>query len=110
MNSVKPLAARFYQLKFGHAPVRTYLKGFGHPDHDRSWWCRGGGRTVAQTQEHLFGHFSPWKDRQRTLRKKVRKATGWRAGRCRHVQVFELLSVEKCYRAVMDFLAANHLG
>jgi len=30
MNSGKSLAARFYQLKSGHAPVGTYLKRFGH--------------------------------------------------------------------------------
>jgi len=48
MNSVKPLAARFYRLKSGHAPVGTYLKRFGHRDDDKCWWCGGGSRT-AQT-------------------------------------------------------------
>ena len=28
MNSVKPLAARFYRLKSGHVPVSTYLTPF----------------------------------------------------------------------------------
>jgi len=37
----------------------------------------------------------------------VGKATGWRAGRCRHVQVSELLAMEKCDKVVMDFLAAT---
>jgi ribonuclease HI len=87
MNSVKPLAARFYRLKSGNAPVGTYLKRFGHRDDDKCWWCGGGGRTVAQTQEHLFRHC-----------------------RCRHVQVSELLSMEKCDKAVMDFLAATDVG
>jgi hypothetical protein len=41
------------------------------------------------------------------LWKEVRKATGWRAGKCRHMQVSELLSMEKCDKAVMDFLAAT---
>jgi hypothetical protein len=110
MNSVKPLAARFYRLKSGHAPVGTYLKRFGHRDNDKCWWCGGGSRTAAQTREHLFRHCSRWKDQQKTLWKEVGKATGWRAGRCRHVPVSELLSMEKCDKAVMDFLAATDVG
>jgi len=112
MNSVKSLAARFYRLKSGHAPVGTYLKRFGHRDDDKCWWCGGGGRAAAQTQtqEHLFRHCSRWKDQQKTLWKEVGKATGWRAGRCRHVQESELLSLEMCDKAVMDFLAATDVG
>jgi hypothetical protein len=91
------------------APVGTYLKRFGHRDDDKCWWC-GGGRTVAQTREHLFRHCSRWRDQQKTLWKEVGKATGWRAGRCRHVQVSELLSMEKCDKAVMDFLIATDIG
>ena len=85
MNSVKPLAARFYQRKSGQAPVGTYLKQFGHRDDDKGWWCGGIGRTAAESQEHLFRHCSRWKDQEKTLWKEVGKATGWRAGRCRHV-------------------------
>jgi hypothetical protein len=44
------------------------------------------------------------------LWKEVGKSTGWRAGRCRHVHVSELLSMEKCDKAVMDFLAATDVG
>jgi ribonuclease HI len=109
MNSVKPLAARFYQLKSGHAPVGTYLKRFGHRDDDKCLWC-GGGRRTAQTLEHLFRHCSRWTDQQKTLCKEVGTATGWSAGRCRHVKVSELLSIEQCDQAVMDFLAATDVG
>jgi hypothetical protein len=70
----------------------------------------GGSKTAAQTREHLFRHCSRWKDQQKTLWKEVGKATGWRADRCRHVQVSELLSMEKCDKAVMDFLAATEVG
>ena len=35
---------------------------------------------------------------------------GWKAGRCRHVQISELFSMEKCDQAVMDFLAATDVG
>jgi hypothetical protein len=40
----------------------------------------------------------------------VGKATGWKAGRCRHVQISELFSIEECDQAVMDFLAATDIG
>jgi hypothetical protein len=66
MNTVKPLAARFYRLNSEHTPVGTYLKRFGHRDDDKCWWCGGGSRT-AQTWEHLFRHWSRWKDQQKTL-------------------------------------------
>jgi hypothetical protein len=107
MTSVKSLAARFYRLKSGHAPTGTYLKRFGHREDDKCWWCRGG---TLQTREHLFRHCSRWKDQQKALWKAVGKATGWKAGRCRHVQISELFSMEKCDQAVMDFLAATDVG
>jgi hypothetical protein len=110
INSVKPLAARLDHLKSGHTPVGTYLKQFGHQDSYQCWWCGGGGRMGAQVWEHLFCHCSQWKDQQRVLWKEVGKETGWRAGRCRHVQVSELLSIVKCNKGVMDFLVATDVG
>jgi len=107
MTSVKPLAARFYRLKSGHAPTGVYLKRFGHRDNDKCWWREG---TVAQTWEHLFHHCSRWKDQQKTLWKTVGQTTGWKAGRCRHVQISEPFTIEECDQAVMDFLAATEVG
>jgi len=107
MTSVKSLAARFHQLKSGHAPTGVYLKRFGHRDDDKCWWC---GETVSRTREHLFRQCSRWKDPQKELWKAVGKAMGWKAGRCRHVQVSELFSIEVCDQAVMDFLAATEVG
>jgi len=109
MDSVKPLAARFCQVKSGRAPVSTYLQRFGYRDDDECSWF-GGGSMTAQTGEHLFRHCSRWKDQQKTLWKEVGKATGWRAGRCRHGKVCEMLSIAKCDQAVMDFLATTDVG
>jgi hypothetical protein len=44
------------------------------------------------------------------LWKAVGKATGWKVGRCRHVQISELFSMDECDQAVMDFLAATEVG
>jgi len=109
MTSMKSLATRFYRLKCGHAPTGVYLKRFGHREDDKCWWCGGAGRTAAQMREHLFCHCSQWRDQQKTLWKVVGKAMGWKAGRCRHVQVSELFCMRECDQAVMDFLAATEV-
>jgi hypothetical protein len=44
------------------------------------------------------------------LWKAVGKATGWKEGRCWHVQVSELFSMDKCNPAVIDFLVATDVG
>jgi len=106
-TSVKSLAARFYGLMSGHAPTGVYLKQFGHHDDNTCWWCGG---TVPQTGEHLFRHCSRWKDPQKTLWKTVGQATGWKVGRCQHVQISELFTIEDCDQAVMDFLVATEVG
>ena len=64
---------------------------------------------VPDVWEHLFCHCSRWKDQQKTLWKAVGQATGRKAGRCRHVQISELFTVEECDQAVMDFLAATEV-
>jgi len=61
-------------------------------------------------REHLFRLCSQWKDQQKMLGKQVGKVTEWRAGRCQHVQVSELLSMETCDMMVMDFLMATDIG
>jgi hypothetical protein len=110
MTSVKLLATRFLRLQCGHAPIGVYLKRFGHREDNKCWWCGGGGRILALTWEHLFRHCSRWRDQQQTLCKVVGKAMGWKPGRCRHVQVSELFSVEECKAAVMYFLVATEVG
>jgi len=110
MTSVKSLGTRFYRLMSGHAPTGVNLKQFGHREDDKCWWCGGGGRTAAQTWEHLFRHCSRWRDQQKALWKAAGKATGWKAGRCRHVQVSDLFSRDECVQAVVDFLAATEVG
>jgi len=106
MTSVKPLAARLYGLKSGHAPTRVYLERFGHRDDNKCCWCGG---TVAQMREHLFRHCSRWKDQQKRLWKTVKQTTGWKAGRCRHVQISESFTIEECDQAVMGYLAATEV-
>jgi len=89
---------------------RTALRRKHRPRHredDKCWWCEG---TAAQTREHVFRHCSRWRDQQKMLWKAVGKVTGWKAGRCRHVQISELFTMEECDQAVIDFLAATDVG
>jgi hypothetical protein len=104
MSRVMPLAARVYCVMSGHAPTGVHLKLVGHRDDHKCWWCGG---TVPQTRQHLFRHCCRLRVHQRKLWKAVRKVTGWRAGRCWYVQISELVSIEVCDQAVMDFLAAS---
>ena len=107
MISLKSLANTFHRLDSGHAPTAVYQKWFSHWDDNICWWCGG---TVSQTWEHLFRHGSWWRNHQKELWKAMGKATSWRVGRCRHVLISELLSIEECDQAVMDFLAATEVG
>jgi hypothetical protein len=61
-------------------------------------------------REHLFRHCSQWTQQQKALSKAVGKVMGWKAGRCRHMQVSELFYMEQCDQAVVDFLAAAEVG
>ena len=107
MPGVKSLTAGSYRLKSGHAPTGTYLKRFGHRENDNCWWCREG---TLQTREHLLRDCSRWKHQQNALWTAVGKDTGWKVGRCRHVQISEQFSMDICDQAVMDCLAATDFG
>jgi hypothetical protein len=61
-------------------------------------------------REHLFQDCSRWKDQQKTLWKRVGKATGSKVGTCRHVQISELLSMGICDQVVMNLFEATHVG
>lgn len=64
---------------------------------------------MAQTPEHLFCHCSLWRDRYKALWKAVGKATGWKAGRCRHIQDTEVLSMRGYKQVAMSFLVATEV-
>jgi len=93
MTSMKSLATRFYRLQCGHTPTGVYLKWFRHQEDDKCLWCGG---AAAQMHEHLFCLCSQWGVQQNALWMAVEKVTGWKAGRCQHIQVSELFSMKEC--------------
>jgi len=107
MTSAKFLATRFYRLMCGRAPTGVYLTQFSRREDDKCWLC---GVTAAQMWDYLIHHCSRWRDHEKALWKAVGKATGWKVGRCRHVQVSEMFSMAECDQAVKDFLATTAVG
>jgi len=61
-------------------------------------------------REHIFHYCSQWRDHQRVQWKAVGKVMGWKAGRCQHMQISELFTIEEYDQLVMDFLAATEVG
>jgi len=51
-----------------------------------------------------------WRNEQRELWKAVGREPGWKAGRCGHVHVSEMFSMEKYDQAVIYFLEATAVG
>jgi len=87
-------AARFYQLKSGHALTGVYLKNTDNRPDDHCWWCDPENISGTQhTRDHLFKHCSRWKDQQAELWVRVKEATK-RAKR--KLRVGDLLADERC--------------
>jgi len=110
MRSAKSLAARFYKPQALHAPTGVYPKRVANREDDNCWLSGGIERTVTQMREHLVRCCSWWRDQQKMLWKAVGKATGWNAGRCRHVQISEMYSRDECNQAMMYLLGVTEEG
>jgi hypothetical protein len=50
---------------------------------------------MVLTRVYLFHHCRLWRKQYAVLQKTERKVMGWNAGRYRHVQVSELISMEE---------------
>jgi ribonuclease HI len=63
MESKKSVAARFYQLKTGHALLGKYLRRIGKRSDMKCWWCG----HKYHTRDHLFKWSKQWKREQKRL-------------------------------------------
>jgi len=63
MKSQKSIAARFYQLKTGHALLGKYLRRIRKRRDMKCWWCG----HEYQTRDHLFKWCKRWKREQKRL-------------------------------------------
>jgi hypothetical protein len=70
MKAPRPIAARYYQLKIGHAIIGIHLKRIKSIDDDRCWWCNSGDR---QTVKHLFKVCAQWRREREILAKEIKR-------------------------------------
>jgi len=99
----KRIAARFYQLKTGHALTATHLKWIKLREDDQCWWCC----RSRQTREHLFKHCTRWRAQQKAMWAKVEKDT--KRGK-RRWKMAELFADERCSEAILEFLRTTDVG
>jgi hypothetical protein len=113
MKTRKSIAARFYQLKTGHALLGKYLRRIGKRRDMKCWWCG----HKYQTRDHLFIWCKTWKQEQKRL---------WddrQEGEDGYESVTKVMkkpkisfpmslvfAEEKCSRALLDFRYRTDVG
>ena len=113
MGAKKTIAARFYQLKSGHALLANYLLRIGKRSDMTCWWCQ----HEYQTRDHLFKWCKRWKREQEGLW--VDRQDG-EEGYEGVEKVFKkpkislpmslVFAEEKCSQALLDFLSCTDVG
>lgn len=68
MAASKSLAARYFQLKMGHATTESHLKRINAMEDDRCWWCENEDRQMVT---HLFKECGKWRRQRAVLRGKI---------------------------------------
>ncbi|KAI5853747.1 hypothetical protein BZA05DRAFT_394570 [Tricharina praecox] len=99
-DSGKRVAARYYQLKTGHALTGQHLAWTKNRPTAECWWC--GYKT--QTREHLFKNCTQWREQQKILWTEVRKKIG--RGKDRF-KIRDLFANQECSKAVLYFLTTT---
>jgi hypothetical protein len=67
-DTKKSVAARYLQLKSGHAITGAHLMRIGKVVDARCWWCKRSEQTVA----HLFLECRKWRTERETMMQKLR--------------------------------------
>ena len=112
MTSQKSIAARFYQLKTGHAIIASYLRRIGKGDM-KCWWCG----HEYQTRDHLFKWCKGWKREQKRLWVDGQKGEHGYEGIEKVLKKPKIslpmslvFAEEKCSQALLDFLSVTDVG
>jgi len=113
MKSQKSIAARFYQLKTGHALLGKYLMRIGKRRDMKCWWCG----HQYQTRDHLFKWCKRWKRKQKRLWVDGQEGEDGYEGVEKVLKKPKIslpmslvFAEEKCMRALMDFLDLTDVG
>jgi len=107
MAAKNTIAARFYQLKSGHALIAKYLLQIGKRSDMKCWWCG----HQYQTRDHLFKWCKRWKREQKKLWVDGQEGEDGYEGvemvlkeRKISLPMSLVFAEEKCSQALMDFL------
>ena len=107
------IAARFYQLKSGHAVIAKYLRQIRKRRDMKCWWCG----HKYQTRDNLFKWCKRWKREQKRL-----WIDGQEGGKGYEgvekvlkkpkisLPMSLVFAEEKCSQALMDFLSCIDVG
>jgi hypothetical protein len=113
MTSRKLIAARFYQLKTGHALLGKYLRLIGKRRDMKCWWCG----HEYQTRDHLFKWCKRWKREQKRLWVDGQKGEDGYEGVEKVLKKPKIslpmslvFAEEKCTQALLDFLSVTDVG
>jgi len=113
MESKKSIAARFYQLKTGHALTGKYLRRIGKRRDMKCWWCG----HEYQTRDHLFKCCKRWKREQKRLWVDGKEGEDGYEGIEKVMKkpkislpVSLVFAEEKCTQALLDFLYHTDVG
>jgi len=113
MKSQKSIAARFYQLKTGHALMGKYLRRIGKRRDMKCWWCG----HEYQTRDHLFKWCKRWKREQKRLWVDGQEGEEGYEGVEKVMKKPKIslpmslvFAEEKCSRALLDFLFLTDVG
>jgi len=113
MGEKQTIAARFYQLKSGHALIAKYLMRIGKRRDMKCWLCG----HEYQTRDHLFIWCKRWKREQKRLWVDGQEVEDGYEGVEKVLEKPKIslpmslvFAEEKCSRALMDFLSCTDVG
>jgi ribonuclease HI len=102
----KKIASRYYQLKVGHAAIRTFLKGIRVQDSEA---CRGC-QAPKESVHHLLFECREWRRQREDLYKALRKAKVALPSMAEDHPEGRLLGDPRASKALLQFLRDTRVG
>ena len=102
----KKYAARFFQLRVGHAATGVFLERIGKRETADCWWC---GRA-DQSVDHLYTKCRKWRRERRVLKKELKeRGIEWQR-RPESRWLANLLANEQAVSPLLNYLMSTDIG
>jgi hypothetical protein len=101
----KSCAARYLQLKSGHAVTAVHLTRIGKVEDPRCWWCHSSRQTVA----HLLLECRKWRRERETMVKKL-KAKDITVGEAPDRRNLKILLTDNAIVGMLEFVEKTEVG